>query len=105
VLRGEAVPGGQHNGANLRGEAEAEAVDVAPRARAEAEAPAVEVDDHRQLSAYWLGAGRRLVHADAEVVGLVVDGLLPLHVRMVAGKSGWAELRVLRRTDDGAVAE
>jgi hypothetical protein len=24
---------------------------------------------------------------------------------MIAGKSGWGELRVVRRTDDGAVAE
>jgi len=36
VLRGEAVPDGEHDGAGVRGEAEAERVHVGPRARPEA---------------------------------------------------------------------
>ena len=106
VLGGQAVPRGEHDGAGVRGEAEAELVNVRPRARPQAEATTVEVDEHGKLLPGGGGrGGRRLVHAHAEVLGLVVDGLLPLHRRVAAGEGGRAEHRACRRPEHGAVAE
>ena len=64
VLGREAVLRGEHDGAGLRGKAEAVHVHIRPRARTQEEAAAVEVDEHRQLLPGLLavaGRGQRLV--------------------------------------------
>ncbi|KAG2640080.1 hypothetical protein PVAP13_2KG067848 [Panicum virgatum] len=98
VLRGEAVVGGEHDGGQLGGEAEARGVELGHGEAADAEAAAVEVDEHGEL----LGAVGRHEHAEAEVVGLVVDDVLPSdrcwrvgrgHGRVAGRTSGdWARL-------------
>ncbi|KAG2582773.1 hypothetical protein PVAP13_6KG167712 [Panicum virgatum] len=88
MLQGEVVPRGEHDGAGVRGEAEAEHVHVGPRARPEAESAAVEVDEHRQLVPGGIADADRPVHAYTEVLGLVVDGLLPLHRWVAVGEGG-----------------
>ena len=95
VLRGEAVVDGEHDSGQLAGETEAGGVELGRGEAVDDEAAAVEVDDHGEL----LGAGeRRHEHSEAEVVGLVVDDVLP-------SDRWWREdLRQLEALD-GAVAE
>ena len=68
----------------------------------------MEVDEHRQLVPGGIaaaGCSGRLVHADTEVLDLVVHGLLLVHGRLAVGEGGRAEHRFRRRPEDGAVPE
>ncbi|GJM96862.1 hypothetical protein PR202_ga13733 [Eleusine coracana subsp. coracana] len=116
VLRREAVVGGKDEGGELGGEAEAARVDVGQVEAAHAEPAAVEEDQHRELPPLLLGdvtvrgvvlggRGRRLVYAELEVVGRVVDDVLPLNGQGGRRGRGRGREGVGVRADDRAVAQ
>ena len=106
MLGGQAVVGGEHDGGERGGEAKAGGVEVGLREAAHAKAAAVEVDQHRDLPR----SGGRHEHAEAKVVGLVVDDVLPSDCARRVGRGqrravGVGEDERGRGALDGAVAE
>ena len=103
VLRCEAVVGGEDDGRELGGKAEAAGVEIGQREGAEDVAAAVEVDEHGQL-VITAGVRRRSVHAELEVVGGVVHDVLPLDGQR--GRHGRRRERVVvGEPDHRAIAE